>query len=100
KLIFFIAAKFSDDHIERNHRTAELKLPIAWHKFNYAQKYLLTDTTISKWKEDDLHRALVDALHRGHVDFVELLVEFGTSLEKLTNGDLKQLYATTLVYKF
>ncbi|CAF4070734.1 unnamed protein product, partial [Rotaria sordida] len=92
----FNAAKFSDDHIERNHRTAELRLAIAWHKFNYAQKYLLTDTTISKWKEDDLHRALVDALHRGHVDFVELFIEFGTSLEKLTNGDLRQLYATTL----
>ncbi|CAF4050025.1 unnamed protein product [Rotaria sordida] len=91
----FNAAKSSDDHIERNRRTAELKLATAWHKFNYAQKYLLTDTTISKWKEDDLHRALVDALRRGHVDFVELLIEFGTSLEKLTNGDLKQLYATT-----
>ncbi|CAF3508465.1 unnamed protein product [Rotaria sordida] len=92
----FNAAKFSDDHNEQNRRTAELKLAIAWHKFNYAQKYLLTDTTISKWKEDDLRHALVDALHRGHVDFVELLIEFGTSLEKLTNGDLKQLYATTL----
>ncbi|CAF1071818.1 unnamed protein product [Rotaria sordida] len=92
----FNAAKFSDDHNEQNRRTAELKLAIAWHKFNYAQKHLLTDTTISKWKEDDLRHALVDALHRGHVDFVELLIEFGTSLEKLTNGDLKQLYATTL----
>ncbi|CAF1054224.1 unnamed protein product [Rotaria sordida] len=92
----FNATKFSDDHIERNRRTAELKLAIAWHKFNYTQKYLLTDTKISKWKEDDLHRTLVDTLHRGHVDFVELLIEFGTSLEKLTNGDLKQLHATTL----
>ncbi|CAF3552086.1 unnamed protein product [Rotaria sp. Silwood1] len=92
----FNAAKFSDDHNEQNRRTAELRLAIAWHKINYAQKYLLTDTTISKWKEDDLRRALVDALHRGYVDFVELLIEFGTSLEKLTNGDLKHLYATTL----
>ncbi|CAF5014336.1 unnamed protein product, partial [Rotaria sp. Silwood1] len=92
----FNAAKFSGDHIERNRRTVELKLAIAWHKFNYAQKYLLTDTTISNWKEDDLQRALFNALHRGHVDFVELLIEFGASLEKLTNGDLKQLYATTL----
>ncbi|CAF4804000.1 unnamed protein product, partial [Rotaria sp. Silwood2] len=46
--------------------------------------------------ENDLRRALVYALHRGHVDFVELLIEFGTSLEKLTNGDLRQLYAITL----
>ncbi|CAF3075043.1 unnamed protein product, partial [Rotaria sp. Silwood2] len=92
----FNAAKFSGDSNEQNRRTAELKLAIAWHKFNYAKKYLLTDTTISKWKEDDLRRALVYALHRGHVDFVELLIEFGTSLEKLTNGDLRQLYAITL----
>ncbi|CAF4103116.1 unnamed protein product, partial [Rotaria sordida] len=40
--------------------------------------------------------ALVDTLHRGHVDFVELLIEFSTSLEKLTNRNLKQLYAATL----
>ncbi|CAF3743491.1 unnamed protein product [Rotaria sp. Silwood1] len=94
----FNAAKFSDDFNEEHRRRVELKLAIAWHKFNYAQKYLLTDTTISKWKEDDLCRALVDALYRGHVDFVELIIEYGTSLEKLTNGDLKQLYAIRLVY--
>ncbi|CAF5086201.1 unnamed protein product [Rotaria sp. Silwood1] len=92
----FNAAKFSDDFNEEHRRRVELKLAIAWHKFNYAQKYLLTDTTISKWKEDDLCRALVDALYRGHVDFVELIIEYGTSLEKLTNGDLKQLYAIRL----
>ncbi|CAF3036069.1 unnamed protein product [Rotaria socialis] len=92
----FNAAKFSGDSNEQHRRTMELKLAIAWHKFGYAHKYLLTDKTISKWKEEDLSRALVDALRRGYVDFVELLIEFGTSLEKLTNGDLKQLYTTTL----
>jgi hypothetical protein len=69
--------------------------------------------TISKWKvraelkercthvcivqEEDLRRALVDALRRGHVDFVELLIEFGTSLEKLTHADLNNLYTTISV---
>ena len=69
--------------------------------------------TISKWKvrasilelcthgclvqEEDLRRALVDALRRGHVDFVELLIEFGTSLEKLTHADLNNLYTTITV---
>ncbi|UJR12701.1 hypothetical protein I4U23_016875 [Adineta vaga] len=91
----FNAAKFSGDSNERHRRTAELKLAMAWHKFDYTQKNLLSDTTISKWKEIDLRRALVDALRRGHVDFVELLIEFGTSLENLTIGDLKQLYNTT-----
>ncbi|CAF1599127.1 unnamed protein product [Adineta ricciae] len=88
----FTAAKFTGDQNEQHQRTAELKLAMAWHKFDYAKQYLLTDTTISKWKEDDLRRALVDALLRGHVDFVELLIEFGTSLEKITFGDLRFLY--------
>lgn len=43
-------------------------------------------------KRNDLRRALLDALRRGHVDFVELLVEYGASLEKLTIGDMEQLY--------
>ncbi|UJR27965.1 hypothetical protein I4U23_009223 [Adineta vaga] len=90
----FNAARFCGDHNEQHQRVAELKLALAWHKFDHAQKNLLTDTTISKWKEDDLRRALVDALRRGHVDFVELLIEFGTSLEKLTVGDLQHLYNT------
>ena len=46
---------------------------------------------------EDLRRALVDALRRGHVDFVELLIEFGTSLENLTIGDLRRLYETQTV---
>ncbi|CAF4854401.1 unnamed protein product [Rotaria sp. Silwood1] len=93
----FNTAKFSGDYNEQHRRATELKLAIAWHKFDYAHEYLLTDTTISKWKEDDLRRALVDALRRGHVDFVELLIEFGTLLEKLTNGNLKDLYTTELI---
>lgn len=44
------------------------------------------------WKRDDLRRALLDALRRGHVDFVELLIEYGASLEKLTFDDIEHLY--------
>jgi hypothetical protein len=43
-------------------------------------------------QRNDLRRALLDALHRGHVDFVELLIEYGASLEKLTITDIEQLY--------
>lgn len=43
-------------------------------------------------KRNDLSRALLDALRRGHVDFVELLIEYGASLEKLTIADIEQLY--------
>ncbi|CAF0835257.1 unnamed protein product [Adineta steineri] len=92
----FNAAKYSGDDNDHHRRIAELKLAMAWHKFDYAQKHLLTDKTISKWTEDDLRRAIVDALRRGHVDFVELLIEFGTPLEKLTAGDLEYLYSTQI----
>ena len=43
-------------------------------------------------QRNDLRRALLDALRRGHVDFVELLIEYGASLEKLTIADIDQLY--------
>ena len=43
---------------------------------------------------NDLRRALLDAFRRGHVDFVELLLEYGASLEKLTVADIEQLYET------
>ena len=33
----------------------------------------------------------------GHVDFVELLIGLGISLEKLTNEDLNHLYKTASV---
>lgn len=46
-------------------------------------------------KEIDLCHALVDALRRGYVNFVELLMDYGTSLEKLTLNDLEQLYASS-----
>jgi hypothetical protein len=46
------------------------------------------------WKEADLRQALFEALRRGYVDFVELLMDYGTSLEKLTLANLEQLYAS------
>ena len=67
----------------------------AWKKFDYAQNYILTDETISKWKDNDLCQALFDALRRDYVDFVHLLIEYGASLDKLTVKHLDQLYASS-----
>ncbi|CAF0797093.1 unnamed protein product [Didymodactylos carnosus] len=89
----FNAAKFSGNNDEQHQRVAEFKLTMAWQKFIYAKQNILTDTTISKWKEEDLHNVLMDALRRGHVNFVELLCEFGASLERITVKNLDQLYA-------
>ena len=52
-----------------------------------------------KSKKDDLRQALLEALRRSHVEFVELLIEFGTPLENLTYGDLKNLYNIEFVRK-
>lgn len=38
--------------------------------------------------------ALVDALRRGYVNFVELLLDYGVTLSKLTLAELDQLYAS------
>ncbi len=51
-------------------------------------------------KESDLCDALVDALRRGSVDFVELLMDYGTSLENVTLSNLETLYASSDVCIF
>ncbi|CAF4198728.1 unnamed protein product, partial [Rotaria sordida] len=86
------ARKSSHGSNEQHSLAKELKLAIAWHKFSYVQTCLRTDTRISKLKQDDLRPVLVEALYHGHTDCVKLLIEFGTSLEKLTHADLEELY--------
>jgi hypothetical protein len=53
--------------------------------------------TISKWTEDNRRLGLVDALRRGHMDFIELFIEYGITLDKLTVNDLDYLYSTASV---
>ena len=48
-------------------------------------------------KIEDLRQGLVDALFRGHIDFIELFIEYGITLEKLTFKDLEYLYSTAYV---
>ncbi|CAF1151401.1 unnamed protein product [Rotaria sordida] len=91
------AAKVLTNRNNNYSQTVELKLAMAWNKFDYAKKKILTDTIISKWKKEDLQRALVDALRRGHVDFVELLIELGASPAKLTVDDLERLYVSASI---
>ena len=49
------------------------------------------------FKSEDLRQGLVDALRRNHMDFIELFIEYGIALEKLTNGDLDYLYNSASV---
>ncbi|CAF3116093.1 unnamed protein product [Rotaria socialis] len=90
----FNAAKLSgNDSDEQKTRVAELKLASAWNKLDYAQKHVLTANTITKWTESDLCEALLDAVRRDRVDFVELLIDYGTPVGNLTGHNIEQLYA-------
>ncbi|UJR11714.1 hypothetical protein I4U23_015895 [Adineta vaga] len=82
-------AKVSGDNLDE-----QFKLAMAWGKFDYAKKHILTDTTISRWTEHHLYVALIEALRQNYVNFVILLMNYGTSLRKLNFNQLEDLYAS------
>ncbi|CAF4990223.1 unnamed protein product [Rotaria sp. Silwood1] len=90
---YFVTARRNTEISNQQHKLAnELILAIAWNRFDYAREYLLTDTTRPNYTERDLHRALLNALDHGHIDFIELLLDFGASFKNLTPEDLEKLY--------
>ncbi|CAF1451499.1 unnamed protein product [Rotaria sordida] len=95
----FNAAKISHESNEQYRSAAELKLALAWHNVEYARRAIFTDSSISKWRDEDLRQALLDAFRRGYVDFIELFIEYGITLEKLTIKDLEYLYTSASVDK-
>jgi hypothetical protein len=52
---------------------------------------------VSFSKDEDLRQGLVDALRRGHINFIELFIEYGVTLDKLTVKDLDYLYSSASV---
>ena len=84
---------------------------------DYARRLIFTESTISRWrvrshrdlstaetyrfffleKPEDLRQGLVDALRRGYIDFIELFIEYGVTLDMLTAGDIEYLYTTASV---
>ncbi|CAF0956491.1 unnamed protein product [Didymodactylos carnosus] len=71
----------------------EMNLAIAWKKIQRARTRILTNKTIVHWKDDDLDACLEEALCRGLFDFVELLLDFGASFQRLEKFcDIKILY--------
>jgi hypothetical protein len=43
---------------------------------------------------------LVDAIRRSYIAFIELFIEYGVTLDKITIGDLEYLYSTASVCLF
>ncbi|CAF1262466.1 unnamed protein product [Adineta steineri] len=95
----FNAAKYYHQTNDQHRSAAELKLASAWHNVEYARRAIFTDLNISKWSNEDLRQGLVDALSRGYIDFIELFIEYGITLEKLTIKDLDYLYSTAYIDK-
>lgn len=76
----------------RGQRTKELQLAIAWNKYDRATSEILTNQTIPNWSDVDLDDALRNALRRMSINFIDILVQYGASLDRLRRlinvGDL------------
>ncbi|CAF1465303.1 unnamed protein product, partial [Rotaria sordida] len=88
----FNARRHSINSKEQRSPIGELKLAIAWHRFDYAQNYLSNERRSDYKRRENLRVLLVEALYHGGTDHVKFLIEFGAKLEVLTHGDLKRLY--------
>ncbi|CAF0737003.1 unnamed protein product, partial [Didymodactylos carnosus] len=70
-------------------RVTEVKLAMKWKRFDLVERYMLTMKTIHKWKDEELDECLEVALLLGSVEFVELLLQFGASFNRLAQlGDI------------
>ncbi|UJR33516.1 hypothetical protein I4U23_020961 [Adineta vaga] len=70
--------------IDKSHaRIRKLSFAMRWNKLNYAQIYILNQNTIIHWTNDELDRCLEFAIISNAITFVELLFEYGASLQRL-----------------
>ncbi|CAF1186544.1 unnamed protein product [Rotaria sp. Silwood1] len=73
---------------EEKQRITEIKLAMAWNKFDYIRKNILTDKTIFQWTDLELDQALHDSLRMNKIRCTDLLVEYGASFDRLQRFDL------------
>ncbi|CAF1448043.1 unnamed protein product, partial [Didymodactylos carnosus] len=82
---------------KQNCRNEELRLAMAWNKFDLVSKSILNDKTIVEWKENELDQGLADALRLNSVQFTDLLIKYGASYDRVRR--LLNLTQTYLVVK-
>ncbi|CAD6195638.1 unnamed protein product [Caenorhabditis auriculariae] len=71
----------------------QLQLALAWNRADIARSEIFANGT--EWTTQDLHNAMIEALCNDRIDFVQLLLENGVSMQKfLTYGRLEHLYNT------
>ena len=78
---------------ERGQRTTRLQLAIAWNKYDRVTNDILTNETIPHWLDVDLDDALKSALRRNSINFIDILIGYGASFERLRRSvDVEDLY--------
>ncbi|CAB3409681.1 unnamed protein product [Caenorhabditis bovis] len=71
----------------------QLQLALAWNRADIARTEIFANGT--EWETQDLHSAMMEALANDRIDFVQLLLENGVSMQNfLTFGRLEFLYNT------
>ncbi|CAF1373224.1 unnamed protein product, partial [Didymodactylos carnosus] len=73
----------SIDSIKKSRQIKELKLAMAWNKFDLVISSMLNDKIITEWTENELDQGLEHALYLGSVGFTELLINYGASFNRL-----------------
>ncbi|UJR10974.1 hypothetical protein I4U23_015159 [Adineta vaga] len=87
----FNAAKLIQN--EGKQRITELKLAMAWNKFDRIQRNILTDKTIFQWTDLELDQALRDSIRMNNIRCADLLIEYGASFDRLPRLNLlEKLY--------
>ena len=77
----------------RAQKTKKLQLAIAWNKYDQVTNDILTNETVLGWSDVDLDDGLKSALRRNSLNFVDILIEYGASFERLQRLiDVTDLY--------
>lgn len=68
---------------KRGQKTKKLQLAIAWNKYDRVINDILTNQTASDWSDVDLDDALRNAFRRNSINFIDILIEYGASFQRL-----------------
>ncbi|XP_061115892.1 transient receptor potential cation channel subfamily M member 6 isoform X3 [Conger conger] len=73
----------------------QLSIALAWDRVDIAKKHILVYG--QQWKVGSMEQAMLDSLLMDRVDFVQLLIEHGLTMNRfLTVSSLEELYNTQL----
>lgn len=68
---------------QREQKKKKLRLAIAWNKYDRVTHDILANQDCSYRSDTDLDDALRNALHRNSINFVDILIAYGASFQRL-----------------